>query len=75
MTVEERLREIIQDFMGVEAERIIPEANLVKDLGADSLDKVELVMAIEEEFGIDINDDDRILTFGDVVAFVGGKLK
>ena len=75
MTTEERLREIVQDFMGIEAERIVPEASLIDDLGADSLDKVELVMAVEEEFGIDIDDDDRILTFGDVVAFVERKVR
>ena len=53
-----RVREIIAQELGVEQEKVTDEANFVEDLGADSLDTVELVMAFEEEFGIDIPDED-----------------
>jgi acyl carrier protein len=55
---ESKVREIIVNELGVEAEKVTPEASFVEDLGADSLDTVELVMAFEEEFGIDIPDED-----------------
>jgi len=58
MALEERIKEIIADQLGVEQEKIVPEAKFVEDLGADSLDVVELIMAFEEEFGIEIPDDD-----------------
>ena len=56
--VEAKVREIIINELGVEPEKVTPEASFVEDLGADSLDTVELVMAFEEEFGIEIPDED-----------------
>ena len=57
-TIEERVKKIIVDMLGVKPEDVVPEASFVDDLGADSLDTVELVMALEEEFGTDIPDED-----------------
>lgn len=58
MAVAERVKKIIADQLGVEPENVTPEATFVEDLGADSLDIVELVMALEEEFGIEIPDEE-----------------
>lgn len=68
----ERVRKIIVEQLGVDADKIVMEANLIDDLGADSLDTVELVMAIEETFEVDIPDEaaGNIFTVGDVVAFL-----
>ena len=57
-SIEVRVKEIIVNELGVEAEKVTPEASFVEDLGADSLDTVELVMAFEEEFGLEIPDED-----------------
>ena len=56
--IEERVRKVIVDMLGVKPEDVVPEASFVDDLGADSLDTVELVMALEEEFGTEIPDED-----------------
>jgi len=56
--VSDRVKKIIVDQLGVEEETVTPEASFVDDLGADSLDTVELVMALEEEFGVEIPDED-----------------
>ena len=71
-TAEARVREIIVEELGVEADKVTSEASFVDDLGADSLDTVELVMALEEEFGIDIPDEDaeKMRTVGDAVAYI-----
>jgi acyl carrier protein len=76
MALEERIREIIADQLGVEADKVVPEAKFVEDLGADSLDVVELIMAFEEEFGIEIPDEDaeKIQTVGDVINYLKGKV-
>ncbi|EDP74633.1 acyl carrier protein [Hydrogenivirga sp. 128-5-R1-1] len=76
MALEERIKEIIADQLGVEQEKIVPEAKFVEDLGADSLDVVELIMAFEEEFGIEIPDDDaeKIQTVGDVINYLKEKV-
>ena len=58
MAVEDRVKKIIAEQLGVEEEEVVPEASFVQDLGADSLDTVELVMALEEEFGIEIPDEE-----------------
>ena len=58
MAVEEKVKSIIVEQLGVDANEVTPEASFVDDLGADSLDTVELVMAFEEEFGIEIPDED-----------------
>jgi len=71
-TAEARVKEIIVEELGVEPDKVTPEASFVDDLGADSLDTVELVMALEEEFGIDIPDEDaeKMRTVGDAVAYI-----
>jgi acyl carrier protein len=72
MDLETRVKEIIADQLGVEIEKLRDDANFVQDLGADSLDVVELVMAFEEEFGIEIPDEDaeKIRTVGDVIKYL-----
>ena len=70
--VESKVREIIINELGVEPEKVTDEASFVEDLGADSLDTVELVMAFEEEFGIDIPDEDaeQMRTVGDAIQYL-----
>ncbi len=72
MAVEDKIREIIVEQLGVAAEEVVPEASFIDDLGADSLDIVELVMAIEEEFGLEIPDEDaeRMQSIGDAISYV-----
>ena len=67
-----KVKEIIINELGVDADKVIDEASFVEDLGADSLDTVELVMAFEEEFGIDIPDEDaeQMRTVGDAVKYI-----
>ena len=69
---EAKVREIIINELGVEDEKVTNEASFVEDLGADSLDTVELVMAFEEEFGIDIPDEDaeKMRTVGDAIKYL-----
>ena len=71
-TAEAKVKEIIVEELGVEADKVTSEASFVDDLGADSLDTVELVMALEEEFGIDIPDEDaeKMRTVGDAVSYL-----
>ena len=70
--VEERVKMIIVEQLGVEENDVIPAAKFIEDLGADSLDTVELVMAFEEEFDIEIPDEDaeKITTVGDAVQYI-----
>ena len=70
--VEERVKAIIVEQLGVEENDVIPAAKFIEDLGADSLDTVELVMAFEEEFDIEIPDEDaeKITTVGDAVQYI-----
>lgn len=77
MSLEERIAEIIVEQLGVSREEISPDASFVEDLGADSLDIVELVMAMEEEFDVEIPDDDaaRIERIRDAVAYLKRKLE
>ena len=72
---EEKVREIIINELGVEPEKVTSEASFVEDLGADSLDTVELVMAFEEEFGIEIPDEDAesLQTVGDAIRYLKEK--
>ena len=72
MGVEERVKKIIIDQLGVNPEQVIPEASFIDDLGADSLDTVELVMALEEEFDIEIPDEDaeKIATVGQAIEYI-----
>ena len=68
----DRVQKIVVEHLGVEADKVTQEASFIDDLGADSLDIVELVMAFEEEFGVEIPDDaaDSILTVGDAIKFI-----
>ena len=70
--VAERVKKIVVEHLGVDADKVTLEASFIDDLGADSLDNVELVMAFEEEFGIEIPDDaaETIQTVGDAVKFI-----
>ncbi len=72
MAVEDRIREIIVDQLGVPAGQVVPEASFIDDLGADSLDIVELVMALEEAFDLEIPDDhaEKIRTIQDAISYV-----
>jgi len=74
-SVDERVRTIICDQLAVEPEKVTPTASFIDDLGADSLDIVELVMTMEEEFDLDIPDEDaeKMKTVGDVVKYVASK--
>ncbi|HDN86528.1 MAG: acyl carrier protein [Candidatus Omnitrophota bacterium] len=75
--LEERVKEIIAEQLGVKKEEIKPESSFVDDLGADSLDTVEIVMALEEEFGIEIPDEDaeKMATVGEAIKYIGEKVK
>jgi acyl carrier protein len=68
----ERVKKIVVEHLGVEADKVTESASFIDDLGADSLDTVELVMAFEEEFGIEIPDDaaEKILTVKDAIDFI-----
>lgn len=70
--VASKVQEIVVEHLGVEADKVVEAANFIDDLGADSLDTVELVMAFEEEFGIEIPDDaaEKIATVADAVKFI-----
>ncbi|MCW5936867.1 MAG: acyl carrier protein [Fimbriimonadaceae bacterium] len=72
----ERVKKVVCEELGVTEAEVKPEASFTEDLGADSLDVVELVMALEEEFGIDIPDDDvpNLKSVGDAVSYIEGKL-
>ena len=75
MSVSEKVKSIIVEQLGAKAEEVTPTASFVNDLGADSLDTVELVMALEEEFGIEIPDEDaeKITTVEDAVKYIEKK--
>lgn len=74
--VEEKVKDIIAEELGVEREKLTPEASFMEDLGADSLDTVELVMAFEKEFDIDIPDEDaeKMRTVGDALKYLHEKM-
>jgi len=75
MSVEDRIKEIIVEQLGVEASEVTESASFIDDLGADSLDTVELVMAFEEEFGLEIPDDEaeKLQTVGDALNYMKQK--
>ncbi|OGP86309.1 MAG: acyl carrier protein [Deltaproteobacteria bacterium RBG_13_65_10] len=75
MAIEERVKEIIVEQLGVSEDEVIPEASFIDDLGADSLDIVELVMAMEEEFDMEIPDEDaeKIQTIQDAINYIKQK--
>ncbi len=72
MSVEDKVKKIIAEKLSVDLEEVIPDASFVDDLGADSLDLVELIMSMEEEFDIDISDEDAetIVTVKDAIAYI-----
>ena len=74
-TIEDKVKDIIVEQLGVNADQVTLTARFIEDLGADSLDTVELVMAFEEEFGAEIPDDqaEKLLTVGDVVNYIKEK--
>lgn len=75
MAVGEKVKSIISEQLGVKPEEVTPGASFIDDLGADSLDTVELVMALEEEFGIEIPDEDaeKMTTVGDAIKYIEEK--
>jgi acyl carrier protein len=77
MSVEDRVKAIIVEQLGVDADEVNPEASFVEDLGADSLDTVELIMAFEEEFGVEISDDEaeKIKKVKDAVEYIDKRAK
>src|SRR6476660_7556259 len=74
-TIEEKVKDIIVEQLGVNPEQVTPQASFIEDLGADSLDIVELVMAFEEEFGVEVPDEDaeKLQTVGDVIKYIEEK--
>ncbi len=71
-SIDQRIKDIIVEQLGVNADQVTPEAKFIEDLGADSLDTVELVMALEEEFSIEIADDEaeKLQSVGDVIKYI-----
>lgn len=74
-SIEDKVKKIIAEKLSVELSELKPEASFVDDLGADSLDLVELIMSMEEEFGVEISDEDaeKIVTVKDAINYVGTK--
>ena len=74
-SIEARVKDIIVEQLGVNADQVTLEAKFVEDLGADSLDTVELVMAFEEEFGVEVPDEDaeKLQSVGDVIKYIEEK--
>ncbi len=77
MAVADKVKSIIAEQLGVKIEEVKPEASFIDDLGADSLDTVELIMALEEEFNVEIPDEDaeKMTKVGDAISYVEGKAK
>ena len=75
MAVEEKIKSIIAEQLGVEPEEVTPQASFIDDLGADSLDTVELIMALEEEFNVEIPDEDaeKMTTVGEAIKYIEAK--
>jgi acyl carrier protein len=73
--IEEKVKDIIVEQLGVNPEQVTPQASFIEDLGADSLDIVEMVMAFEEEFGVEVPDEDaeKLQTVGDVIKYIEEK--
>ena len=73
--ISQKVKKMVAEHLGVEEEKVSDESNFIDDLGADSLDTVELVMAFEEEFGSEISDSEaeKILTVGDAIKFIESK--
>jgi acyl carrier protein len=76
MAVDEKVKKIIAEQLGVEEDEVTSEASFIEDLGADSLDTVELIMAFEEEFGIEIPEEDaeKIITVQNAIDYITGQV-
>ena len=76
MAIEEKIKSIIAEQLGVKQEEVSPQASFIDDLGADSLDTVELIMALEEEFNVEIPDEDaeKMTTVGDAIKYIEEKV-
>lgn len=76
-SIEQKVKDIIVEQLGVNADQVTPEAKFIEDLGADSLDTVELVMALEEEFGIEVPDEEaeKLQSVGEVIKYIEEKQK
>ena len=76
-SIEEKVKDIIVEQLGVNPEQVTPQASFIEDLGADSLDIVELVMAFEEEFSVEVPDEDaeKLQTVGDVIKYIEERAK
>ncbi len=74
-SIEERVKQIVAEQLGVDEDQVTPEASFMDDLGADSLDTVELVMALEEEFDVEISDEDaeKIQTVADAMNYINAQ--
>jgi len=72
MSIEARIKEVVAETLGVDGSELIPISRFVDDLGADSLDLIEMLMMLEEEYGLEIGiaDAEKMLTIGDVVAYI-----
>ncbi len=77
MSIEEKVKELVSEQLGVSIDEVKPESSFVESLGADSLDLTELIMAMEEEFDIEIEDDDaqKIVTVQDAINYIKAKTK
>jgi len=75
MAVEDKIKSIIAEQLGVKVEEVTPQSSFIDDLGADSLDTVELIMALEEEFNVEIPDEDaeKMTTVGDAIKYIDEK--
>ena len=71
-SIEQKVKDIIVEQLGVNADQVVSEAKFIEDLGADSLDTVELIMALEEEFSIEVPDDEaeKLVSVGDVTRYI-----
>jgi len=70
--IDQKVKDIVVEQLGVNADQVVPEAKFIEDLGADSLDTDELIMALEEEFGIEVPDEEaeKLISVGDVIRYI-----